>query len=73
MEWSWAEWNWTKISFHCLDIQWWNETNLSLYRLGSERNEINYNFFFPILQLFKNIGVEEIIKRNKKKCKIVII
>jgi hypothetical protein len=41
-----------------------NETKLSPHHLKSEWNRINYNIFIPILLLFKNMGVEEIIKCN---------
>jgi hypothetical protein len=46
---------------------------IPLRRLGSEQNGINYNIFIPILPLFKNMGVEKIIKCNKNICKIIII
>jgi hypothetical protein len=66
LKWSGARCNGTQIPFNCLDIQLWNGTKLSLLRLGSERNERNYNILIPILPLFKNIEVEEIIKIGAK-------
>jgi hypothetical protein len=38
-----------------LDIHRWNGKKISLHRLKSERNVINYNIFIPILPLFKMI------------------
>jgi hypothetical protein len=67
MKWGGTEWNTNFIPL--FGYQWWNEIKLSLYRLGNEQNEINYNIFILILPLFKNMEVEEIIKCNKKNAK----